>query len=172
MNCNFRIGQGIDIHQLVPCQKEDSEDNFLILGGVKIQSEYKIVAHSDGDLALHAIVDSILGALGLPNIGHYFPASDVKWKNKDSKFFLLYAIDMMEKRHYKVNNLDITIVSEVPKISKHREAIINNIASIFNIEKDRINIKGTTSEKKGFIGRKEGIQCYAIILLESNKESS
>lgn len=163
---NFRIGQGIDIHRLVKC-----ENSEIVLGGVKIQSQYKVIAHSDGDLVFHSIVDAILGALGLPNIGYYFPPSDSKYKGKESSFFIAYVKNLMEKNGYSINNLDITLISEVHSIIKYREDIINSVALALNIQNRRVNIKGTTSEKKGFIGRKEGMQCYAIILLMSNKES-
>jgi len=158
---NLRIGNGIDFHQL----EELPEQIDIILGGVKIPSNYKIIAHSDGDIILHALSDAILGACGEADIGYFFPDTDQKNKNLDSKIILKKSLNIMEQKKYQILNIDITILSEVPKINPYREIIKESLANLLNITKEQIAIKATTTEKMGFIGKKEGIGCFVNVLL-------
>lgn len=155
---NLRIGQGIDFHRL--------ENGLnLWLGGVKIPSEKGCVAHSDGDVLLHAICDSLLGAAGLRDIGHYFPDTDRKYKNIDSKILLRNTFELIKEKGYSVNNLDCTICLEEPKISPYIEEMKKTISSIIETEPANVAIKATTTEKLGFTGRGEGIIAFSIVLL-------
>lgn len=155
---NIRIGQGIDFHQL-----ETGLD--LWLGGVKIPSQKGCVAHSDGDVLLHAICDALLGAAGLRDIGYYFPDSDNKYKNIDSKILLKDTFNLIREKGYIVNNIDSTICLENPKISSYIQEMKNAISAIVETEPDCIAVKATTTEKLGFTGREEGIVAIAIVLL-------
>jgi 2-C-methyl-D-erythritol 2,4-cyclodiphosphate synthase len=155
---NSRIGQGIDFHRL-----ETGLD--LWLGGVKIPSEKGCVAHSDGDVLLHAICDALLGAAGLRDIGYYFPDKDNKYKNIDSKILLKNTFDQIRQKGYIVNNIDSTICLEKPKISSFIQEMKNTISAIIETEPDDIAVKATTTEKLGFTGREEGIVAIAVVLL-------
>lgn len=155
---NLRIGQGIDFHRL-------EQGLNLWLGGVKIPSAKGCVAHSDGDVLLHAVCDSLLGAAGLKDIGHYFPDTDIKYKNIDSKILLRNTFDLIKEKGYRVNNLDCTICLEEPKISSYIDEMKKTISSIIEIESGNVAIKATTTEKLGFTGRGEGIIAFSIVLL-------
>jgi len=155
---NIRIGQGIDFHRL-----ETGLD--LWLGGVKIPSEKGCVAHSDGDVLLHAICDALLGAAGLRDIGYYFPDTDNKYKNIDSKILLKNTFDLISQKGYSVINIDTTICLEKPKISSFIQEIKNSISNIIKTEPDNVAVKATTTEKLGFTGREEGIVAIAVVLL-------
>jgi 2-C-methyl-D-erythritol 2,4-cyclodiphosphate synthase len=155
---SIRIGQGIDFHQL----KTGLE---LWLGGVKIPSEKGCVAHSDGDVLLHAICDALLGAAGLKDIGFYFPDNDSKYKNIDSKILLKNTFDLISQKGYSVNNIDTTICLEKPKISPFVEDMKKAISAIVEIQPHDIAVKATTTEKLGFTGREEGIAAIAVVLL-------
>ena len=155
---NIRIGQGIDFHRL-----ETGLD--LWLGGVKIPSEKGCVAHSDGDVLLHAICDALLGAAGLRDIGYYFPDTDNQYKNIDSKILLKNTFDLISQKGYSVINIDTTICLEKPKISSFIQEIKNSISNIINTEPDNVAVKATTTEKLGFTGREEGIAAIAVVLL-------
>jgi 2-C-methyl-D-erythritol 2,4-cyclodiphosphate synthase len=155
---SIRIGQGIDFHQL----KTGLE---LWLGGVKIPSEKGCVAHSDGDVLLHAICDAILGAAGLKDIGYYFPDTDNKYKNIDSKILLKNTFDLIRQKGYSVNNIDSTICLEKPKLAPFIQEMKKTISAIVEIEPDDVAVKATTTEKLGFIGREEGIEAIAVVLL-------
>ncbi len=155
---NLRIGQGIDFHRL-------EQGLNLWLGGVKIPSAKGCVAHSDGDVLLHAVCDSLLGAAGLKDIGHYFPDTDIKYKNIDSKILLRNTFDLIKEKGYRVNNLDCTICLEEPKISSYIDEMKKTISSIIEIEPENVAIKATTTEKLGFTGRGEGIIAFSIVLL-------
>tara|TARA_B100000579_G_scaffold415661_1_gene410476 strand:- start:1788 stop:2279 length:492 start_codon:yes stop_codon:yes gene_type:complete len=161
----IRIGSGIDVHGL----KEGEE---LIIGGIKIDSKYGIEGHSDGDLIIHALVDSILGALALGDIGKHFPSSDKKWKNADSNIFLKFALKKMVSLGYKINNLDVTVVLQTPPIQSYNQDIRNNLSLLCNTEIDRISLKATTTDKLGFLGRKEGIAAFATILLIKDESTN
>jgi 2-C-methyl-D-erythritol 2,4-cyclodiphosphate synthase len=154
----IRIGQGIDFHRL--------EKNLnLWLGGIMIPSEKGCVAHSDGDVLLHAICDALLGAAGLRDIGYYFPDSSDEFKNIDSKILLRKTFDMIIERGYEVINVDSTVCLEKPKISSYIAEMKASISEIIGIEKDDVAIKATTTEKLGFTGREEGIMAIAVVLL-------
>jgi len=156
---SYRIGQGIDIHRL-----EDGLD--LWLGGIRVPSDKGCVAHSDGDVLLHAICDSLLGAAGLNDIGHYFPDSDAKYKNIDSKILLKSTMQIIQEKSYKVVNIDCTVCLEKPKIASYISEMKNVISEIVDISSEDISIKATTTEKLGFAGREEGLAAFAVALLE------
>jgi 2-C-methyl-D-erythritol 2,4-cyclodiphosphate synthase len=155
---SIRIGQGIDFHQL-------KTGLDLWLGGVKIPSEKGCVAHSDGDVLLHAICDAILGAAGLNDIGYYFPDTDNKYKNIDSKILLKNTFDLIRQKGYSVNNIDSTICLEKPKVAPFVQEMKKTISAIVEIEPGDVAVKATTTEKLGFIGREEGIEAIAVVLL-------
>lgn len=162
MTPQIRSGIGFDAHKFAP---EINEQNFVVLGGINIPFKQKIEAHSDGDVLIHALVDAILGAIAQGDIGMHFPPSDPKWKGMSSEHFLKIADEMMKAKNGQINNIDITVICEYPRIGKYREEIINNLARILNISKEQINIKGTTTEKMGFTGRGEGIAVQAIVTI-------
>ena len=159
---NIRVGHGVDIHQL--------KDNIpLILAGINIKSNFGIVGHSDGDVVIHAVVDSILGALSKGDIGTFFPSSDNRWKNANSSIFLDHIVNLMEKENYKISNIDINIILEKPFLNTYILSMRKNLSSIMNIDYDFISIKATTSDKLGFVGNKEGIMATSTVLLVSSK---
>jgi 2-C-methyl-D-erythritol 2,4-cyclodiphosphate synthase len=155
----IRIGQGIDFHRL-----EAGLD--LWLGGVSIPSERGCVAHSDGDVLIHAICDALLGAAGLRDIGFYFPDSDPEFENIDSKILLKRTCDLISEKGYSVNNVDCSVCLEKPKISQYTPEMRQIISAILNTTPDNISIKATTTEKLGFTGRQEGIVAMAVVLLK------
>jgi 2-C-methyl-D-erythritol 2,4-cyclodiphosphate synthase len=154
----IRIGQGIDFHRL-------EKDLNLWLGGIRIPSEKGCVAHSDGDVLLHAICDALLGAAGLRDIGYYFPDSSSEFKNIDSKVLLGRTIDMVREKGYEVINIDSTVCLEKPRISSFIPQMKAAISVIAGTDEDDIAIKATTTEKLGFTGREEGIMAIAVVLL-------
>jgi 2-C-methyl-D-erythritol 2,4-cyclodiphosphate synthase len=156
---NIRIGQGIDFHQLQQGLK-------LWLGGVNIPSEKGCVAHSDGDVLLHAVCDALLGAAGLKDIGHQFPDTSKEFKNIDSKILLERTFDLITEKGYSVINIDCTVCLEKPKISPFIDQMRNAISDILQTIPEKISIKATTTEKLGFTGREEGIVAIAVVLLE------
>ena len=156
---NFRVGVGYDIHQL-------KNNNKLILGGVLIPHYKGTVAHSDGDVVIHAICDALLGAAGLGDIGHFFPDDDDSFKDIDSTVLLKKVFKMIQQNSFFVVNIDVSIVLEVPKLKKYLSEMKSQISKCVNISVNDINIKATTSEKMGFVGREEGIACYATVLIE------
>ena len=160
----FRIGNGYDIHRLV-------EDRNLIIGGVKLlhPDSLGLDGHSDADVLTHSIMDALLGALSLGDIGKYFPPTDQKWKNADSIFLLSKVIELIRKNGWEVNNIDSVIVAERPKIKPFVEVMKNNISNILKIDSCFIGIKATTNEKLGPEGREEGISCHSVVLLEKKE---
>lgn len=156
---NIKIGHGYDVHQLVSGRK-------LILGGVEITHDKGLLGHSDADVVLHAICDAILGALALGDIGQHFPDTDPKYEGIDSRHLLQQITALMSSKNYKMCNLDVTIVAQAPKLSNHLSLMRENIASDLKSTIDQINIKATTTEKLGFVGRQEGIEAHAVILLQ------
>ena len=154
----MRIGHGYDVHRMVPGRK-------CILCGVEIPYEYGPDAHSDGDVALHALMDAVLGAAGLGDIGRWFPDNDDRWKGADSAE-LLREVCRMTGDRYVVGNCDITIVAQKPKIGPYVEEMRREIAVILGIPGDAVNVKATTEEGLGFTGRREGIAAQAVVLLE------
>ncbi len=155
----MRIGFGYDVHKLV-------EGRDLILGGKKIEFEKGLLGHSDADVLVHAIMDAILGALAMGDIGKLFPDTDMKYKDIDSMILLSRVFKVMDKEGYKIGNIDSTIACEMPKISPHTEDMRENIAKVLNTDIKNISIKASTTEKMGFEGRGEGITCYATTILE------
>ena len=155
---NIRIGNGYDIHQL-------AEGRPLILGGINIPHELGLLGHSDADVLTHSIMDALLGALSLGDIGHYFPPSDPKWKGADSTILLEQVLKIVSSQGWKIGNIDSTIVAEQPKLKPHLKSMRDALAQTMAIEIDQISIKATTNERLGPIGRQEGICAYAVVLL-------
>lgn len=153
-----RIGSGTDVHAFGPGE-------FVMLGGVRIAHSRGVVAHSDGDVVLHALCDALLGAAGLGDIGQHFSDSDPKWKGVDSARFVTQVLALLRARRLDVENVDLTVLAQAPKIAPHREAMRRRIAELLGIDEQRVNIKATTTEGLGFLGRGEGIAAQAVVLL-------
>ena len=154
----MRIGQSIDIHQL-------SEGEAITLGGIKIPCPFKTLAHSDGDALLHAISESILGALALGDLGHHFPDTDPKYKDISSLVLLKEVYRLMDKAGYKIGNVDSLIIIEKPKMAPYIEVMRKNIAAVLNTDIQNISVKATRGEKLGFVGESKGVVATAIVLL-------
>jgi 2-C-methyl-D-erythritol 2,4-cyclodiphosphate synthase len=154
----MRIGQGIDIHPF-------DESRPLLLGGVRISESGGLKGHSDADVVLHALTDALLGAAGAGDIGEYFPSSDERWRNTESSRFVREAKSILAERTYEIENIDITIVAEKPRIAPHREAIAASVAKMLDLPRGHVNVKATTTDHLGFIGRGEGICAMAVVLL-------
>jgi 2-C-methyl-D-erythritol 2,4-cyclodiphosphate synthase len=161
MTINIRIGNGYDIHRLV-------RDRPLILGGVKIPHEVGLLGHSDADVLTHAIMDAMLGALSLGDIGHYFSPSDPKWAGADSLMLLEQVNHLIQAQGWQVNNIDSVIVAERPKLKPHIKEMRDRLATTLNLAPDQISVKATTNEQLGPVGREEGIAAYAVVLLVSS----
>ena len=160
---SFRIGFGVDIHQLQPGYD-------LFIGGVKFDAPFGAVGHSDADVLLHAICDALLGAANLRDIGFHFPDTDPKYKGADSKILLRDSFLLVKAKGYLVGNIDCTVMLEFPKVSPHIPEIQKIIATILETEIDAISIKATRGEKLGYIGESKGIQAYATALIYKNQE--
>jgi 2-C-methyl-D-erythritol 2,4-cyclodiphosphate synthase len=156
----MRVGHGYDAHRYIAGRP-------LILGGVEIPYEKGLEAHSDGDAVIHAICDSLLGAAGLGDIGSYFPDTDKKFKNIDSRILLREVLAQIKEKSFEIGNIDVTILAQAPKMASHIAAMKSILADDLNLDSTSINIKATTTEKMGFIGRLEGIAVYAVCLLEN-----
>lgn len=154
----MRIGSGIDVHAFGP-------GDFVMLGGVRVPHTHGVVAHSDGDVVLHALTDALLGAAGLGDIGQHFKDTDPRWKGADSKRFVRAVIDMLRARQLRVGNADITVLAERPKLSPVRDEVRREVAGLLEIGVEQVNVKATTTEKLGFLGRAEGIAAQAVVLL-------
>lgn len=159
----FRIGHGYDAHKF---SEEDKVDAFITIGGVKIANKNELMAHSDGDVLLHALCDSLLGAIALGDIGKHFPDTDPQYKGINSRELLREVYKKVQAKGYKIQNADMTIVAQSPKMSPHIDAMIEAISEDCLCQSEQINVKATTTEKMGFTGRKEGISCHAVVLLE------
>lgn len=155
----YRIGQSTDIHQLKSGRK-------LILGGVEIEHNQGLLGHSDADVLLHAIIESIIGAMGLGDIGKHFPDTDDRYRGISSMKLLEYTYNLMNEHHYKINNIDALIIIEEPKMAPYISEMVHNVASVLKCDDSQINIKATRGEKMGYIGRKEGVMAQSIVLLE------
>ncbi|MCY7391456.1 MAG: 2-C-methyl-D-erythritol 2,4-cyclodiphosphate synthase [Leptolyngbyaceae cyanobacterium CAN_BIN12] len=155
----IRIGNGYDIHRLVP-------DRALILGGVKLEHPLGLLGHSDADVLTHAIMDAMLGALSLGDIGHYFPPTDPKWKGADSLQLLEQVDQLIHDRGWQIGNIDSVIVAERPKLKPHIEKMRDRLSSVLKLQPDQVGIKATTNETLDATGREEGIAAYAVVLLE------
>lgn len=158
----FRIGHGYDAHRFT----EVNAGKPLILGGVTIPWERGLIAHSDGDAVIHALCDAILGALALGDIGHHFPDSDQKLAGMNSAVFLREIVVMMRARHWRLGNADITILAQAPKMAPYIHDMRQHLAQLLQVEEEQINVKASTTEGMGFVGRKEGLEAYAVVLLE------
>lgn len=158
-NGNLRIGYGVDVHAF-------TRGDHIILGGVTIPYPSGLCAHSDGDVVIHALVDALLGASALGDIGQHFPDTENRWKGCSSRIFLKESVRMLQERNFSIANVDITVLAEAPKLSQYREEIRANLATDMAIAFNQVNIKATTTEKLGFIGRKEGIAATAIVLIQ------
>ncbi len=154
----MRIGFGVDVHAYGP-------GDFVMLGGVRVPHSRGVVAHSDGDVVLHALCDALLGASGLGDIGQHFKDSDPQWKGADSRRFVQAVLEMLRARHLRVGNADITVLSETPKVSPVRDEMRRQIAGLLEVGEDRVNVKATTTERLGFLGRGEGLAAHAVVLL-------
>lgn len=154
----MRIGSGIDVHAFGP-------GDFVMLGGVRVAHTHGVVAHSDGDVVLHALTDALLGAVGLGDIGQHFKDTDPRWKGADSKRFVREVMEMLRARKLRVGNADLTVLAERPKLSPVRDDIRRQVAELLEVGVDQVNVKATTTEKLGFLGRAEGIAAQAVVLL-------
>nr|WP_238718315.1 2-C-methyl-D-erythritol 2,4-cyclodiphosphate synthase [Petrachloros mirabilis] len=155
----IRIGNGYDIHQLVGGRP-------LILGGVHIPHELGLLGHSDADVLTHAMMDAVLGALSLGDIGHYFPPTDPQWAGADSLKLLAQVHGLIQGRGWQIGNLDSVIVAERPKLKPHLNDMRDRISQVLKLQPDQVGIKATTNEKLGPVGREEGIAAYAVVLLQ------
>jgi len=156
----MRVGSGVDVHAFGP-------GDAVMLGGVRIPHSRGIIAHSDGDVLLHALVDALLGAAGLGDIGQHFPDSDPAWKGADSARFVSATLALLERAGQRVVNADLTLLAEAPKIGRWREAIRSNVAGLLGLAPEQVNIKATTTEHLGFIGRGEGLAAMATVLIDA-----
>lgn len=154
----FRVGTGFDVHAFEP-------GNKINLCGVEIPFKKGLAGHSDADVALHALTDAILGALALGDIGVHFPDSDDKWKGAASVIFLSWSLEQAKQMNLKLSNIDLTIICEKPKIDNYREQLLFNLSKICSLEYEKINVKATTTERLGFIGREEGMASICSVLL-------
>ena len=155
----MKVGSGIDVHAF-------GSGDCVMLGGVRIAHNRGIVAHSDGDVLLHALVDALLGAAGLGDIGQHFPDSDPRWKGADSARFVRATLQLLDQAGQRVINADLTLLAEAPKIGPWREAIRSNVAAMLGLAPACVNIKATTTEHLGFVGRSEGLAAMATVLID------
>lgn len=157
----LRTGFGYDVHPLVP-------DRKLMIGGIEIPHSKGTKGHSDGDALIHAMVDALLGALALGNIGDYFPDTDPSYRNMKSRIFLEKTVSLIREKGFDIVNTDSTVVLEKPKIKPYISAIRKNLAAIMQIPVENVSVKVTTSEKMGFAGKEEGLACFAVVLVQKN----
>lgn len=158
---SMRIGHGYDVHAFGPGDK-------IVIGGVVIPHHHGLVAHSDGDVLLHALCDALLGAVALGDIGKHFPDTDMQYRNVDSRSLLRMVYAKVGQLGWKIANADMTIVAQAPRMSNYVPRMVETIAADLQSELNQINVKATTTERLGFAGREEGIACYAVVLLEKN----
>ena len=159
---SFRIGQGLDVHAF-------GEGDHVVLGGVRISHERGLIAHSDGDVAIHALCDAMLGAIALGDIGQHFPPGDERWRDADSRELLAEVGRMLMERGWRPVNLDLTIACESPRIGPHVPAMRRTLAGILGIPDNTVSVKATTTERLGFCGRGEGIAALAIVLVQASQ---
>lgn len=158
MRPHFRVGQGFDVHRL-------EAGDGVTLGGVRIDCPYRIVAHSDGDVLVHALCDALLGAAGLGDIGHWFPDTDARFKGADSRELLREVMRQLGKARLKVINADLTLLAQVPRVAPHVAAMRARVAADLGVAPAAVNVKATTTEGLGTVGRREGIAAQAVVLL-------
>ena len=157
----MRIGHGYDVHAL-------GEGDHVMLCGVRIAHERGLIAHSDGDVALHALTDALLGALALGDIGHHFPDTDPAYEGADSRALLRQVMAQVKARGFALGNADLTIIAQAPKLASHIVGMREHLAEDLDADLDRINVKATTTEGLGFVGREEGIEVHAVVLLQES----
>ncbi len=158
----MRVGSGFDVHAFGP-------GDFLMLGGVRVPHARGVIAHSDGDVLLHALCDALLGAAGLGDIGEHFKDTDPQWRGADSALFVTSVCAMLRARALTVLNADLTLIAQAPKLAPHRAAMRARIAALLGVEPECVNLKATTTEALGFLGRAEGIAAQAVVLLERSR---
>lgn len=156
---SMRIGHGYDVHAFGPGDK-------IVIGGVVIPHHHGLIAHSDGDVLLHALCDALLGAAALGDIGKHFPDTDMQYRNADSRSLLRMVYAKVGQLGWKIANADLTIVAQAPRMANYISRMVETIAADLHVEINQINVKATTTERLGFTGREEGIACYAVVLLE------
>lgn len=154
----MRIGHGYDVHRF-------QSGSFITLGGVQIAHDKSFVAHSDGDVLLHALTDALLGAAALGDIGQHFPDTDPAYQGADSRQLLRHVVELLKQAGWRIGNIDTTILAQAPKMAPHIGVMRENIAADLNLALDQVNVKATTTEGLGFVGREEGIAAYAVALL-------
>lgn len=159
----MRVGHGFDVHAFGP-------GDHVMIGGVRIGHDRGVVAHSDGDVLLHALCDALLGAMGEGDIGQHFPDTDPRWRSADSRRFLRHCTGMLGERGWRLVNADLTVLAEGPRLGGHRAQIRSNVAADLGTSAARINVKATTCERLGALGRGEGIACHAVVLIEDDGE--
>ena len=162
---SIRIGHGYDVHKF-------GGTGPIVIAGVKIDHDMGLIAHSDGDVVLHALCDALLGALAMGDIGKHFPDTDPTLSGVDSRVLLRHVFKLITNQQYQIGNLDLTIVAQAPKMAPHIELMRENIAEDLSTDITQVNVKATTTEKLGFAGRKEGIAAYAVVLLTQHSEST
>lgn len=154
----FRVGQGWDVHALVA-------DRPLVLGGVTIPHRLGLLGHSDADVLIHALIDALLGAAALGDIGRHFPDTDPRWKGADSRVLLRHTVSLLAQAGWRVGNVDSTVIAQAPKLAPHIPAMVAHLAADLGVAEDAVNVKAKTSEKLGYAGREEGISAQAVALL-------
>ncbi len=159
INEDYRIGHGYDVHRL-------EADKKFIIGGIEIDHDKGAVGHSDADVVIHVICDSILGALGEGDIGKHFPDTDEKFRGADSKELLVEVMEILKKKNYEINNVDVTVLLERPKLRNHIGSMIETLSGVMNMRKDKLSIKATTTEGLGFVGRQEGVAAHCVTLIK------
>ena len=160
MSSRIRIGQGFDAHAF-------GEGDHVMLGGVRVPHDRGLVAHSDGDVVIHALCDALLGALALGDIGQHFPPSDARWRDADSRTFLRHCVGMIRERGWRVGNADVTVICERPRIREHADGMRVILSTDMQTEIDGVSVKATTTERMGFCGRGEGLAAMVVVLLEA-----
>lgn len=154
----MRIGHGYDVHRF-------GEGDHVVLGGVIIPHTHGVIAHSDGDVLLHALCDALLGAAAMGDIGKHFPDTDAAWKGADSRNLLRHVVSLLQQKGLRVGNVDATLIAEAPKVSRYTAEMCRNIAADLGVSEGQVNVKATTTEKLGFIGEKKGLAAEAVVLL-------
>ena len=161
----YRIGHGIDVHKFA---ENVEKHKPLKLAGITLSENYSLVAHSDGDVILHAICDAILGACAEGDIGEHFPDTDKEFSGIDSTILLSKVLEVANAKKLKISNIDITLLAQLPKISPYRNKMIENLCDLLGLNSNYVNLKATTTERLGYIGREEGIACHCVVLMSSN----
>ncbi|OUS15128.1 2-C-methyl-D-erythritol 2,4-cyclodiphosphate synthase [Gammaproteobacteria bacterium 50_400_T64] len=166
----IRVGQGFDVHAFADPASSDGAESAatIVLGGVNIPHGRPLLAHSDGDVLLHALCDALLGAAGLGDIGRHFPDTDSQYQNISSRHLLREVMVLLTQKGWQLGNADLTIIAQAPRMAPHRDLMVENIAADLSCQREQVNVKATTTETLGFTGRGEGIACMATVLLESD----